>query len=289
MASTNFDPVGYKRSTRDQWQAAAPAWRQWAPVIDSWLREGTELMLDLAQVHAGARVLDVAAGAGGQTFAAARRAGPQGEVLATDISENLVRYLELDAAAAGLTQVRAAVMDGEDVRVPPAWFDAVICRLGLIYLPDRKAALGGMRAALRPGGRLAAIVYSTSEANGFFSVPVSIIRRAAQLPPPAPGQPGPFSLGTADVLRNELEAAGFVDVDVRALAAPLRLASAAECVRFERESFGALHQMLSGLGADAQAAVWREITDALSEFEGPDGFVAPCELLVVAAARPAAA
>lgn len=288
MTSTNFDPVGYKHSTRDQWQAAAPAWRRWQPVIDSWLREGTDLMLDLAEVQAGARVLDVAAGAGGQSFAAAQRVGLEGEVLATDIAENLVRYLEEDAAAAGLTQVRAAVMDGEDLHVPPGRFDAVICRLGLIYLPDRKAALSGMREALRPGGRLGAIVYSTPEANRFFSVPVSIIRRAAQLPPPLPGQPGPFSLGTPDVLRHELEAAGFVDVEVRALPAPLQLASAAECVRFERESFGALHQMLAGLGADAQAAVWQEITDALTEFEGPDGFVGPCELLVVAAAKPAA-
>ena len=288
MTSTNFDPVGYKHSTRDQWQAAAAAWRRWQPVIDSWLREGTDLMLDLAEVHAGARVLDVAAGAGGQSFAAAQRVGPKGEVLATDIAENLVRYLEQDAAAAGLTQVRAAVMDGEDLRVPPGGFDAVICRLGLIYLPDRNAALGGMRDALRPGGRLGAIVYSTPEANRFFSVPVSIIRRAAQLPPPLPGQPGPFSLGTPDVLRHELEAAGFVGVDVRVLPAPLQLASAEECVRFERESFGALHQMLAGLSADAQAAVWQEITDALTEFEGPDGFVAPCELLVVAAAKPSA-
>jgi SAM-dependent methyltransferase len=286
MTSTNFDPVGYKQSTRDQWQAAAAAWRRWQPVIDGWLREGTDLMLDLVEVQAGARVLDVAAGAGGQSFAAAQRVGPEGEVLATDIAENLVRYLEQDAAAAGLNQVRAAVMDGEDLRVPPGRFDAVICRLGLIYLPDRKAALSGMRAALRHGGRLGAIVYSTPEANRFFSVPVSIIRRAAQLPPPLPGQPGPFSLGTPDVLRHELEAAGFVDVDVRALPAPLRLASAAECVRFERESFGALHQMLAGLGADAQAAVWQEITDALREFEGPNAFVAPCELLVVAAAKP---
>jgi len=285
---TSFDPVSYKRSTRDQWQAAADAWRRWGPVIDSWLREGTDVMLDLAQVQAEARVLDVAAGAGGQSFAAAQRVGPQGEVLATDISENLVRSLEQDAAAAGLTQVRAAVMDGEDLRVPPGSFDAVICRLGLIYLPDRVAALSSIRAALRPGGRLGAIVYSTSAANAFFSVPVSIIRRAAQLPPPLPGQPGPFSLGAPDVLRHELETASFVDVDVRALPAPLRLASAAECVRFERESFGALHQMLAGLSGDAQATVWREITDALTEFEGPDGFLGPCELLVVAAAKPAA-
>ena len=287
MTSAEFDPVGYKRSTHDQWQTVAAAWRRWDPVIDEWLREATGLMLDLTEVGPGGRVLDVAAGSGGQTFAAARRVGSEGEVLATDLSENLVRYLEQDAADAGFTQVRAAVMDGEDLHVPPERFDAVICRLGLIYFPDRAAALAGMRAALRPGGRLGAIVYSTPEANRFFSVPVSIARRAAQLPPPLPGQPGPFSLGTPEVLRRELESAGLVDVDVRVLPAPLRMSSTEECVRFERESFGALHQMLAALNADAQATAWQEISDALAEFEGPDGFVAPCELLVVAATRPA--
>ena len=83
MTSTSFDPVGYKHSTRDQWQAAAAAWRRWLPVIDGWLREGTALMLDLAEVQAGSRVLDVAAGAGGQSFSAAQRVGPKGEVFAT--------------------------------------------------------------------------------------------------------------------------------------------------------------------------------------------------------------
>ena len=286
MTGTTFDPAGYKRTTREQWQTAAAAWRRWEPLIESWLGEATELMLDLAGVVPGARVLDVAAGAGGQSFAAARRVGPKGEVLATDIAENLVRYLEQDAAAAGLTQVRGAVLDGEELAVPAGSFDAVICRLGLIYLPDRRRALTGMRTALRPGGRLSAVVYSTAEANRFFSVPVSLIRAAAKLPPPMPGQPGPFGLGTPEVLAEELTAAGFVDVDVRRVSAPLRLSSAAECVRFERESFGALHQMLAGLDTDAQDRVWQDIAEALGAFDGPDGFVGPCELLVVAAGRP---
>jgi SAM-dependent methyltransferase len=286
MSAMTFDAAAYKRTTWEQWQTAAGAWRRWEPVIDSWLGEATELMLDLAAVGAGARVLDVAAGAGGQSFAAARRVGPDGEVLATDLAENLIRYLEQDAAASGLTQVRGAVMDGEDLLVPAGGFDAVICRLGLIYLPDRGRALRGMHRALRPGGRIAAVVYSTAEANGFFSVPVTLIRSAAQLPPPLPGQPGPFSLGSPELLVDELTAAGFVDVDVRRLGAPLRLSSAAECVRFERESFGALHQMLAGLGHDAQDRVWQDIADALGAFDGPDGFVAPCELLVVGARKP---
>jgi hypothetical protein len=140
-----------------------------------------------------------------------------------------------------------------------------------------------MRRALRPGGRVAAISYSTPERNGFFSVPVGIIRRRAELPPPLPGQPGPFSLGAPGVIEDLLARAGFTEIEVRRVAAPLELGSAAECLRFEQESFGALHQMLAGLDDAGRAAAWDEIERELERFAGADGFAAPCELVVAAA------
>ena len=237
-------------------------------------------------VAAGSHVLDVAAGAGGQTLTAAWRAGPRGRVVATDISPTILTYAAKSAAEAGLTNVDTVEVDGEALdTLPAASFDAVISRVGLIYFPDQQRALAGMRRALRDGGRVAAIVYSTPDRNEFFSLPVSIIRTRAQLPPPQPGQPGPFSLGGPGVLEAALRDAGFRDVTVETVPAPLRLASAAECVRFERESFGALHQMLAGVPADERPAVWDEIETALTQFETAAGFVGPCELLVAAGSR----
>ena len=139
-----------------------------------------------------------------------------------------------------------------------------------------------MGKALKPGGRLAAIVYSTPERNQFFSIPVSIIRTRANLPPPAPGQPGPFGLGSAGVLREALTRAGFKDVDERKVAAPLKMKSAAECLRFEKESFGALHTMLAALDQAAKNAAWQEIETQLQKFETTSGFEGPCELIVIA-------
>jgi SAM-dependent methyltransferase len=221
-------------------------------------------MLEMASVKDGARVLDVAAGAGGQTIAAAQRVGPSGTVLATDISPAILEYAQAEASTAGLSNVTTRVMDGEALEVEPDSFDAVISRVGLIYFPDQQKALGDMRRALRDGGRVAAIVYSTPDRNQFFSIPVSIIRRRAALPPPLPGQPGPFSLGAPGVIAAAFETAGFHDVETRLIEAPLRLASAAECVRFERESFGALHQMLSGLSESERNDAWAEIETALA-------------------------
>ena len=276
-----FDPVAFKTTTRAQWDTAAEAWHRWGGLLGEWLGPATERMLDLAGVHAGARVLDVAAGAGEQTLRAARRAGPSGHVLATDLSPEILEYALKEARAEGLANVDIQELDGEMLdQLPAESVDAVISRVGLIYFPDRARALAGMRHVLKPGGRAAFIVYSTADKNPFFSIPVSIIRRRAQLPPPLPQQPGPFSLGADGVLAKTLEDAGFRDIIVEAMDAPVRLRSAAECVAFERESFGALHQMMSTLSEAERAETWEAIERELQQFEGPEGFVGPCELLI---------
>jgi SAM-dependent methyltransferase len=285
--STTFDPTTFKSTTRAQWEAAAPAWHEWGPAIEGWLGAATETMLDDARLTTGSRVLDVAAGAGGQTLAAARRVGPSGHVLATDISPTILEFAAAEAARAGLRNVETLEADGEDLSaVPDESHDAAISRVGLIYFPDQHGALTEMCRKLRTGGRVSSVVYYTADRNGFFAIPVGIIRRIAGLPAPAAGLPGPFSLGTSGVAERAYEAAGLVDVTVTAVPSPVRLSSAAECVRFEQESFGALHQMLTAVDADGRAAAWREIEEALTRFEGPDGFVGPCEMLVVSGTRP---
>ena len=284
--ATQFDPIKYKETTREQWQAAAEPWYRWGPTLEEWLGQATETMLDMAEVGPGSRVLDIAAGAGGQTIVAAKRVGPSGYVLATDISSNILQFASETARQEGLGNVETRVMDGESLEeLEEESFDAVISRVGLIYFPDQQKALTGMRRALRPGGRIACVVYSTAENNKFFSIPVSIIRKRAQLPPPLPGQPGPFSLGGVGVLEEAYQRAGFREAETRIVPSPLRLSSAAECVRFERESFGALHQMMSGLSQPERESVWEEIERELRQFEGPNGFEVPCEMLVGAGAK----
>ncbi len=274
MAAVAFDPVAYKETTRAQWQDAAGAWHSWDPVFDRWLGPATELMLDLAGVKQGTQVLDIAAGSGGQSISAGKRGAT---VLATDISPNILREAEAAARAAGISTIATRVVDGEGLDVEAGAFDAAISRLGLMYMPDKQWALAQARRALRSGGRYAAIVFAEPDRNGFFSVPIGIIRRRAQLPPPAPGLPGPFS---STSLGDQLDAAGFTDVEVHRLDAPLELASAGECARLERESFGALHQMLSGLTEDERRETWLEIEEALAAYETGGRFRGPCELLV---------
>jgi ubiquinone/menaquinone biosynthesis C-methylase UbiE len=279
-ATSQFDPVKYKNTTHDQWQAAAEAWYRWSPTLNQWLCNATEKMLDIAGITTGHRVLNIAAGAGEQSITTAKKVGPAGFVLATDISPNILKYAKAMAQEASVNNIEIKVMHGENLTLEDETFDAVISRVGLIYFPDQQKALKEMRRVLKVGGKVTAIVYSTPEKNKFFSVLVSIIRNRAKLPPHLPGQPGPFSLGAEGVIEKAFSQAGFKNVKAVRIDLPLMLSSAKECVRFERESFGALHQMLSGLSDAEKESVWAEIEKELQTFESENGFVGPCEMVV---------
>ena len=281
-----FDPIKYKNTTRNQWQAAAEAWYRWSPTLNQWLGNATNKMLEMAGITSGYRVLDVAAGAGEQSIMAAKRVSPSGYVLATDLSPNILEYAKQMAQQAGINNIETRVMDGENLTLEDETFDAVISRVGLIYFPDQQKALKEMLRVLKPGGKVAAIVYSTPEKNKFFSVPVSLIRNRAKLPPPLPGQPGPFSLGAEGIIEKAFSQAGFKNVRSELVAAPLLLPSAKECIRFEKESFGALHQLMSNLSDAEKESVWDEIERALENFESDNRFVGPCELVVAVGEKP---
>ncbi len=275
-----FDPSAYKNAVREEWQVAAEGWHRWIPTINTWLHHPTEMMLDLAEIRLGSRVIDIAAGDGGQSISAAERVGPSGEVLATDIAPKFVALANEVAAQTGLVQLKAKVMDAEALQAPDSSFDAAISRLGLMYLPNPLRGLEEIKRVLRPKGRISAIVFTTAEKTPFFSVPVRLIRERRGLPPPEPGRPGPFSLGAPGALAGMLAKAGFKDVQEHLVEAPLRFASAAECVLWRRQASGTMQQMLRGLDDDAQAKIWQEVEEALRPYETQGGFESPCELLI---------
>jgi ubiquinone/menaquinone biosynthesis C-methylase UbiE len=285
--AAGFDPITFKESTRQQWENVAEAWNRWGPTLQRWLEPATEAMLRMARISPGDRVLDVAGGSGEPALTAVARVSPGGYVLSTDIATNLVRLAAENARARALNtdQFEARVMDGEHLELPDASFDAVLSRLGLIYFPDRPQALAEIHRVLKPGGRVALASFTTPPANPYFAIPITVIRRRAHLPAPAPGSPGPFSLGSREAMEGALRQAGFGEVATRVVAAPLRFATADECLRFEQESFGALHEMLAGVSEAERMAAWEEIRQELRRLEGTAGFESPSELLIGAATR----
>ena len=270
--------------TRAQWEGAAPGWARWEEIVTSWMEPATAVMLALASVDAGSRVLDLASGAGSQTLAAARRVGAHGHVVATDIAEAMLDHVRRAARAAGLTNVTTIATAAEDLHVAPHSFDAVICRLGLMLFAEPSKALVAVQRALRPGGKVAGVVFTTPGANPFMAEPMRILLRHAGKAPPVPGQPGIFSLGAPGVLARLFLETGFEAVEQRIVAVPLRMPSAAEALAMMQEAFGAYRAVIGDQPKPVQEAAWAEVTATLSGFETPTGFTAPAEVVIVAGA-----
>jgi len=233
----------------------------------------TEMMLELAEVRTGNRVLDVAAGTGDQTVMAAQRVGPTGYVLATDISASMLKLAADAARDAGFTNVETRVMNAENIDLDADSFDAAICQLGLFLFPNPAKVLRAMHRVIRPGGKVAALVFSTAEKNPYQGITLSVAHRFGSAPLPL------FSLGETDVLENTFRESGLRDVTVRALSFRRHFSSIAEMIRRLKET-AFLRGPIEKLGEGKREQAWVEIERQLSQFEGPNGVEVPGEFLI---------
>jgi SAM-dependent methyltransferase len=268
-----------------EWESGevAEAWRQMRAQDGGVFAAATERMLDLAGAGAGDRILDVAAGTGEQTLAAARRVGATGSVLATDISASMLAVAEDVVRQEGWSNVETLVADAQRLDLPPDSFDAAISRFGVMLIPSHQEALSAIRRALRPGGKLAAMVWSTAERNPFLALPLGMLQACDLLPPPEPGQPelGPFALGTPDALATVFRQAGFRDVAIEPVAIRWRFPSVAATLDYYRLNVAAMRRetadRLAGAGGEQ---VFAEIEQTLDRWRGPNGLEVPGEALI---------
>jgi ubiquinone/menaquinone biosynthesis C-methylase UbiE len=274
-----------KQEVHREWEAAAAGYAKWDEVLAAGLTGPTDLMLDLAGVEPGMRILDLACGTGGQTLLAAERVGPGGQVIAADISAAMLAHTSERAAQAGFDTIETLETAAEDLNAPAESFDAAICRLGLMLFPDPEAGLAAVARVLKPEAKFAAIVFSTPAANPYMAESMGILRDHAGKPPPPPRDPGVFALGEPGLLEGLLEAAGFTDVGARIMRAPLRLVSAGDAVEMMREAFGAFRAVISDLGQSEQEAAWGKVGDYLSSLEGPNGFEVERSFIVASGAK----
>ncbi|WP_353506466.1 methyltransferase domain-containing protein [Variovorax sp. J31P207] len=245
-------------------------------------------MLTEARLRPGARVLDLAAGAGDQTKDIALAVGRTGDVLATDISPKILDFARRSIEAAGLTNVRFAVADAERPVHAEASFDAVMCRLGLMFCMKPTAALAAAFNVLRPGGRFVALVFGHPANNRCITTMMKVARKhrglSGSASPYADG--GLFSLAAPGRFASLLVAAGYVDVTVATLAAPFEFPNAAAYMAFVRSSGSPIIEILAPLDAKARESAWREMEKELQQFQCEQGWRGPNELLLSSATRP---
>lgn len=260
-----------KQREHRTWTGVAPGWRKHDERLVRSAAPVAARMLDLLALRPGMTVLDIACGTGEPAIPAAERVAPGGRVIATDFVEEMLAFAREKAARRGVSNIEFRRVDGEQLDVPPESCDAVSIRWGLMFMPDPLACLRRTHGALKKNGRIAVACWAPPDKNPWASVPMGIVRRCLNAPPPPPGTPGLFAFADPSRLRGVLDEAGFRDTAVEAVDVPFADFDSGEAYfTFILELAGPIAALFAQLSPSEQAAAREEIIGAAA---GPNGQV----------------
>src|SRR5436190_1636860 len=163
------DTAKFEAKVRSEWMddQTAAAWRRWHDKSVRFWQEFTDAILAAARLEPGHRVLDLASGTGDPAIDVARRVGPAGRVVATDIAPQMLTIARENVTRAGLHNVEFEVVDAHTLPFADATFDRVTCRLGVMFFWDCERALREIKRVLKPGGMAAFIAWGPVEQNEY--------------------------------------------------------------------------------------------------------------------------
>ena len=244
------------------------------------LEPAQSLMLDMAVLKPGERVLDVACGTGLVSFRIVDAVGENGAVVGTDISGEMVEAARRHAAERRIDNATFERCDAEDLQLDGEPFDAALCGLGLMYVPNPVKAVEEMRRWLKPGGRAAAAVWGARARCGWAEIfPITDARVASEVCPMF------FQLGTADMLAHTFAEAGCADIRAERLAVTLAYPSAGEALGAAFRG-GPVALAYSRFDEPTKQAVHSEYLDSIAAYRAGEGYEIPGEFVVAVGVNP---
>ena len=186
MQSTSIamETDGLRNRVHGMWAAVAAGWGEHAEELDARGAIVAECLLDATRLQPGNRVLELASGPGGVGLAAAPMVAP-GEVVVSDVVEEMVAIAEARARALGLANVSGRVLDLERIDEPAESYDVVLCREGLMFAVEPDRAARELCRVLRPGGRAGIAVWGPRERNPWLALVFDAVSARARPPGPA--------------------------------------------------------------------------------------------------------
>jgi ubiquinone/menaquinone biosynthesis C-methylase UbiE len=263
MSNSNFDPNEFKASQRQSWDSVARGWQKWWKTFENGAQKVSDRLIELADVESGQKVLDVATGIGEPAISAAKVAGKSGHITATDISSEMLAIAEERAKSMGLHEIMDFKQsDAESLELETNQaFNSIICRWGLMFLPNLDNALSNMLRLLVPGGRLAAAVWSEPSKVPLISMPISIARQELRAPLPNQGIPSPFGLADTEALKKSLEKAGFADIKSETIMVVFEFDSAEQYTEFNQDIVAPVRIMLANETEQRKQEIWDTVTN----------------------------
>jgi SAM-dependent methyltransferase len=282
MEAKSIDAAEFRDKQRDQWNGAAAGWNKWSDFIDSHTTVVSERLVEMAGVSEGDRVLDVACGYGEPSLTAARKVGPEGTVVGTDISAEMISFGRQRAAAKGVENIEFMQSDANSLDFAAESFDAAVSRWGIIFEPDGEGAAAKVRGFLKPGGRFAISSWGPPERVPFLAIAMQTAMKKLDVPPPPPGTPGPLSRPTEEAIGGLLEGGGLSNVEVEELETTFELESAEEYTVYTKAIAAPIVAMIAPHPEELQRETWDAITEAARERADSDGRVSLTNQVLIA-------
>jgi enediyne biosynthesis protein CalE5 len=271
MNDSTGDDVKTKALQKAAWDDTAEGWKRWWPTFERAAQTVNDRLVELATVRAGNRVLDIATGSGEPALTAARIVGRSGRVVAVDMSPGMLAIARERIDAAGLHNVEVIESDAESLNLDASSFDAVLCRWGLMFMPDLDGVIRAMHRALKPGGRFATAVWSVADKVPMLGLAREAIRRITGIVPP-PNAPDPTKLADTSILERALGGAGFRDIAFERLIVTFEFPSADAFADF-RSQIGGTRATLSKMPAEVARRVREAVVASAQQYASADGVV----------------
>jgi SAM-dependent methyltransferase len=252
------------------WDGAEGAyWAGHDAAFDMSLARYIAPLMRAAAIGPDDRVLDIGCGNGVTTRESARRAA-NGTALGVDLSSHMVERARLRAAEQGIANVGFVHADAQIHRFDEAAFDVVISRAGVMFFGDPVRAFANVARALRPGGRLALVVWQDRSRNPWIADVMTALLAGRDLPAQPPDAPGPFSFADPERIREILAGAGFTHIEIDGIGEPLLFGRTEEAFRFV-SGLGVTESMLRDLDATRRAQALAALRATVEAHESPEG------------------
>ncbi len=259
------------------------AWCRWSPQLSTLLSACTDAVLQAATLVPGRRILDLASGTGDPAIALARAVAPSGEVIATDISEDILSCAKQRAEALGASNMRFERADAQALHFTDETFDAVTCRFGIMYFVDPVATLQRAWQLLRPSGRVVLLSWGTAEQPYFACTRGIVERRLA--PPASPDAPDTFAFSAPGTLRQALHRAGFDEIEESPLNIQLCWPGSPETLWQFMQELTVSFQALARQEQRRWAEITAEVLSALQPYVHGDSVILPAEVNLAVAVK----
>jgi SAM-dependent methyltransferase len=277
----------YDKRSYEGWQTASRAWERESAYIRRAGLPVSEWMLGRLALAHGETLLEIAGGLGDTAIMAAPALLPGGRVVLTDRSPAMMEAARRRVEAEGVENIECRAMDGADLHLPDASFDAAVCRWGYMLMSDPGRALRETRRVLRPGRRLALSVWGPPAQNTWAAVITDRLLARGLIEPADPTEPSMFALDDPQRLRGLVEGCGFTDLELDTVTTAWIYESGEEFWRVQTAISPTAQKGLARLDQAAVAEIQAEVV-AEVDAQRQDGRVhLPAECIVLAARTPA--